>query len=1336
MPAAYPIFISYRRSDLSLEAEWLYNLIQTFFGDEAAFFDKGEIAGGTRWDDTLRTCVGSARLVLILIGPAWLKEQAASGMRRLDEPDDWVRHEVVAAIAAYQRQPGRTRVYPVLVNGAKLPRREWLPEATADLASFQLEPALQFHIKDYLDQAALIHEFLKQQQLALQRAGLVESLAIRPFSRERVPNPYDIPGYQLPEALRLRRPEHPFRGLDYFRKDDAPIFFGRNKEIGEIIDCFKKGRHFIRLFGQSGVGKSSLLFAGLLPRLEGNGWRLKYFRRDAGVSLARSLDALARELEADDGAESLIILDQVEEVITNPNPAAPNELEDLADAASRLAALNAGRRLPIRMMWAYRKEHDANVKAALRDKDLYSTEYWLKDLDRNGMREAIVGITRDRDLQAEYRIELETGIEEAILADLFDRGQRENATPLLQVLLRKMWDRVSASTAGARTFTREVYEACKCGDLVHLLQERLHAIASRPGADDLRHAVESGLALDLLKRLVTDQDTSLSVPEAELTDAYANAPALKRLLQSLVDRYLLVREEGPRYRLSHDTLARAVRMQCARSLLPAQRAARLLESKASDMETQPEAVDFSRADLRALDEGLAGMRRLSPNEQKAVEASRRKRRQEEQDLEEKNLQLQQALASEQQQSLQARSSFLNLQASQEADLTTAIRLCLEAVKLFPSPAALRNLYRCHDAAYAADPSTPLRSTLARGAGRAADLLAGEAGLLFSGGDRNEMLCLYDFDTGASRWLPHTGNQIAAIRCSPFGPRAFVSRADQTAAVIELEQDAARPLPAPFEFEQVAFFDADRLIYHHRSRVSLFDIATCRSAVLLQMPEDELIFTFTVAPDAKRILLATRAKRLYEYTIDGGELRLLVEYDEIISHVHYLGATEVVLADLRRGVITADLGTGKTATLQGRNNEQFMQGTFLSAGNSQAIGYTRSDDADKIVVQFSSGAFSLRCQAGDYFDGLVLAPGRQLAITTGFRGVVLWRLHKSAATVLRAGSDARFVKADAAPGKYLLGYADKLTWLNQDTGEYGDLPFAGLKPEERTAALAADLVAFAGEGRSFILADLRQKLAETVSLNFAAEPFGVYVGAGRVWLTDDQGGLHVYRPGERQWRHHAFGQLVYELAFGPDDRLAIGLKDGSVQIARVNEPAQPLFRFHKLSKPLLCLDWSSDGRFLFAGGWNSFGVLADLHARSFLKLQHNHWVTGAAFSPDGSLLATTSPDGQVRLFDTAGGQPLRGLTPGANPGACRFTADGRHLLVVLDGSKTVLQWTLATVAEIESRLNEFAIDPLAAPPDAASAASAAATSEDPDDPFSEDLPPQVNLGGLSIEYHEE
>lgn len=1311
MATEHALFISYRRSDLSLEAEWLYRLIETFCGPDIAFFDRQEITPGTRWDDTLRTCVGNARRVFVLIGPAWLKEQAPSGMRRLDDPEDWVRREVAAAVESYTTRPDRTRVYPVLVNGATLPPRAWLPSALAELSSFQLEPALQFHIADYLDQAALIHGFLREQWLDMQAAGWVPPRPMLAFDRERVPNPYDITGYPLPEAMRLLRPALPYRGLDYFRREDAPIFFGRNREIGEIIDAFKKGRRFIRLFGQSGVGKSSLLFAGLFPRLEGNGWHIRYFRRDPKVPLATSLEALAQGLPQDDEREALIILDQVEEVLTNPNPAAPDELEELAAAAARLLSRSSA----VRLLWSYRKEYDANVKAPLREHGVYSTEYWLKDLDRRGTREAIVGITRDRDLQAEYRLEIEDGLEDLVIGDLLDRGQRENATPLLQVLLRQMWDRVSAATRGTRRFTREVYEACKRGDLLVLLQEQLNALARRPGLEDLRPAVEAGLALDLLNRFVTDQDTSLSLAEPELVQAYADQAALRRLLQALVDHYLLVRDDSGRCRLSHDTLARAVRVQHARSMLPGQRAARLLDSKAGDLELQPQAVDFSRADLRSIDEGASGMRRLTARERSAVDESRRRHEQAALDLEQKNLQLQQALASE-------RSNFLNLQASQEPDLTTAIRLCQEAVNLSPSREALRNLYRCYDAAYAAEPSTPLRRTLVAGHSRVAAILAGEVGLLFSGGDDQASLYQHDFDSADSRRLPIAGSSpIQRICGSPFGLRAVVTRTDGSATVIDLASLEVQALALPPEVEHMLFLDADQLVLHHRSRLFLADIATGQCRALLDMPGDELIFTFALPAERDRLLIATRQKRLYEYDFASGDLQQRFELEQIADHLHFVAPTQVLLTDLNRSVVHLDLASGEARIVQARNTQALMQGSFLFAGAGDTIGYTQAEDGSKILVRLDGTTFQLQCSGGDYFSGLLLAPQRRLAVSTGFGGIALWRLHRSSGYRLSARVQPTFLLGDTLPWRYVAGYPDKLLVTDLELGRQSEVTIDGAQLEARTTALAAHRLAFVTGDPSFVWVDLAGGVAETVALDFAAKPFGLHLGADRVWLTDEQGGLHVYDPAQRQWSHHDFGQIVYALAFDAAGRVAIGLADGSFCIAPVGEPTRALQRFHKLSTALLCLAWSPDGRRLFAGGWNSFGVLADLETGAYLKLQHSHWLSGAAFSADGALLATTSPDGIVRIFDSASGEVVRSLEPGQDPEHCCFSPDGSCLLVVLSASKSVFQWALATPTEISERLDDFAIDiPRPAP-----------IQPETEGPFREELPPMMNLNRISI-----
>ncbi|MFZ4827189.1 MAG: SUMF1/EgtB/PvdO family nonheme iron enzyme, partial [Phototrophicaceae bacterium] len=58
----------------------------------------------------------------------------------------------------------------------------------------------------------------------------------------------------------------PFPGLRSFQYEDAPIFFGRGREATAIIERLKHSR-FVGVVGASGSGKSSLVMAGVLPRL-------------------------------------------------------------------------------------------------------------------------------------------------------------------------------------------------------------------------------------------------------------------------------------------------------------------------------------------------------------------------------------------------------------------------------------------------------------------------------------------------------------------------------------------------------------------------------------------------------------------------------------------------------------------------------------------------------------------------------------------------------------------------------------------------------------------------------------------------------------------------------------------------------------------------------------------------------------------------------------------------------------------------------------------------------------------------------------------------------------
>ena len=60
----------------------------------------------------------------------------------------------------------------------------------------------------------------------------------------------------------------PFPGLRPFTHQDAPIFFGRGRETDDLLDRLRdSAQGFIAVVGASGSGKSSLVWAGLIPRL-------------------------------------------------------------------------------------------------------------------------------------------------------------------------------------------------------------------------------------------------------------------------------------------------------------------------------------------------------------------------------------------------------------------------------------------------------------------------------------------------------------------------------------------------------------------------------------------------------------------------------------------------------------------------------------------------------------------------------------------------------------------------------------------------------------------------------------------------------------------------------------------------------------------------------------------------------------------------------------------------------------------------------------------------------------------------------------------------------------
>jgi hypothetical protein len=125
------IFISYRRDDTAGRAGRLFDVLVARFGRRDVFQDVAAIAPGADFPQQVTDAIAQSDAALVVIGSDWLTMRGPDGTPRLDDPDDYVRREVSAALAA------GVRVVPVLVDRAELPAAEALPETLRPLATRQ-----------------------------------------------------------------------------------------------------------------------------------------------------------------------------------------------------------------------------------------------------------------------------------------------------------------------------------------------------------------------------------------------------------------------------------------------------------------------------------------------------------------------------------------------------------------------------------------------------------------------------------------------------------------------------------------------------------------------------------------------------------------------------------------------------------------------------------------------------------------------------------------------------------------------------------------------------------------------------------------------------------------------------------------------------------------------------------------------------------------------------------------------------------------------------------------------------------------------------------------------
>lgn len=120
----FAVFLCYRRDD-SWAVGRISDRLIPCFGPHAVFRDNYSIEPGTDFRQKIDDAVGKCKVILAVIGPAWLGPPKPKGERRIDFNGDWLRIEIESALQRHRW------IIPLLLDETRMPDKDGLPEFSA-----------------------------------------------------------------------------------------------------------------------------------------------------------------------------------------------------------------------------------------------------------------------------------------------------------------------------------------------------------------------------------------------------------------------------------------------------------------------------------------------------------------------------------------------------------------------------------------------------------------------------------------------------------------------------------------------------------------------------------------------------------------------------------------------------------------------------------------------------------------------------------------------------------------------------------------------------------------------------------------------------------------------------------------------------------------------------------------------------------------------------------------------------------------------------------------------------------------------------------------------------
>lgn len=363
----------------------------------------------------------------------------------------------------------------------------------------------------------------------------------------------------------------PYKYLNSFEEGDADIFFGREQEIAELYTRVVATNQILVISARSGYGKTSLINAGLIPKLRSRG--------DCDVFSVRCLSNPWNELvqlifkcDAEKGKVlsstfsdkqfQFIIIDQFEEIFTSDEEDA---IEIFKKNITNFLQINPNTKIIISIR--------EDFYTALLKSELFAyinkNDYTLSPLKSLKAIEAIVEPAK----KMEYTFE--EGLPEQIVCDLQANLESESSQGIDPSQLQIVCDKLYQETVlkKARIITAELYNSLGGAEaiLTSYIDDSLQVFS---GNDDYLICAQ-----EILKAMVTSKRTRKPIAKRELVKLFKDA---EFVISSLVEARLIRRlsgGDGESYELTHEYIIKKISLWMDEETLELNKTRELLENE-------------------------------------------------------------------------------------------------------------------------------------------------------------------------------------------------------------------------------------------------------------------------------------------------------------------------------------------------------------------------------------------------------------------------------------------------------------------------------------------------------------------------------------------------------------------------------------------------------------------------------------------------------------------------------------------------------------------------------------------------------------------------------------